>query len=117
MRRYSPRAGRRWSAGSNTPPARPAGAGPKRESRARPDPAPHESYLWDTGFHWGEWLEPGFEITDFGAFVAADKSHVATAYLHRSAAVMAEVAGCSACTGDHRPLSTAGRRDARRLAA
>jgi alpha-L-rhamnosidase len=29
--------------------------------------------LWDTGFHWGEWLEPGFEIADFGAFVAADK--------------------------------------------
>jgi alpha-L-rhamnosidase len=20
---------------------------------------PHERYLWDTGFHWGEWLEPG----------------------------------------------------------
>ena len=26
---------------------------------ARPTPAPHEKYLWDTGFHWGEWLEPG----------------------------------------------------------
>ena len=22
-------------------------------------PAPHEQYLWDGGFHWGEWLEPG----------------------------------------------------------
>ena len=54
--------------------------------------APHERYLWDTGFHWGEWLEPGFEIADFGAFVAADKSDVATAYLHRSSSVVAEVA-------------------------
>ena len=52
----------------------------------------HERYLWDTGFHWGEWLEPGSEITDFGAFVAADKSEVATAYLHRSSTVMAQVA-------------------------
>ena len=59
---------------------------------ARPEPAPHERYLWDTGFHWGEWLEPGFEITDFDAFVAADKSEVATAYLHRSAATMARIA-------------------------
>ena len=59
---------------------------------ARPTPAPHERYLWDTGFHWGEWLEPGFEIPDFEAFVAADKSEVATAYLHRSAATMARIA-------------------------
>lgn len=58
---------------------------------ARPDPAPHEIYLWDTGFHWGEWLEPGFEITDFGAFAGADKSEVATAYLHRSAAQLASI--------------------------
>ena len=25
------------------------------------EPLPHEQYLWDTGFHWGEWLEPGGE--------------------------------------------------------
>jgi alpha-L-rhamnosidase len=58
----------------------------------RPHPAPHDRFLWDTGFHWGEWLEPGFEINDFGAFVAADKSDVATAYLYRSAATMVEIA-------------------------
>ncbi|MEZ5238298.1 MAG: family 78 glycoside hydrolase catalytic domain, partial [Microthrixaceae bacterium] len=23
-----------------------------------PTPLPHELYLWDTGWHWGEWLEP-----------------------------------------------------------
>jgi alpha-L-rhamnosidase len=71
---------------------------------ARSVPAPHERYLWDTGFHWGEWLEPGFEIADFGAFVAADKSEVATAYLHRSSATMAriaEVLGKSSATVEH----------------
>jgi len=59
---------------------------------ARPDPAAHERYLWDTGFHWGEWLEPGVAVTDFPAFTRADKSEVATAYLHRSAATLVRVA-------------------------
>jgi alpha-L-rhamnosidase len=59
---------------------------------ARPVPGPHERYLWDTGFHWGEWLEPGGAPADFGAFVRADKSEVATAYLHRSAATLVRVA-------------------------
>lgn len=58
---------------------------------ARPIAADHEKYLWDTGFHWGEWLEPGAEITDFGAFVSADKSEVATAYLCRSARTVARM--------------------------
>jgi alpha-L-rhamnosidase len=53
---------------------------------------PHERYLWDTGFHWGEWLEPGAVIDDFGAFARADKSEVATAYLYRSAATVARIA-------------------------
>jgi alpha-L-rhamnosidase len=60
---------------------------------ARPAPAAHERYLWDTGFHWGEWLEPGVVVTDFPAFARADKSEVATAYLHRSAATVVRVAG------------------------
>ena len=54
--------------------------------------APHERYLWDTGFHWGEWLEPGNEVDDFGAFVAGDKSDVATAYFAHSAGLMARIA-------------------------
>jgi len=58
---------------------------------ARPTAAPHERYLWDTGFHWGEWLEPGFDLSDFGAFAGADKSEVATAYLHRSAATLVRI--------------------------
>jgi alpha-L-rhamnosidase len=60
---------------------------------ARPEPAAHERYLWDTGFHWGEWLEPGSDPGDFPAFVRADKSEVATAYLYRSAATVVQVAG------------------------
>ena len=33
----------------------------RARAAARPDPAPHEAYLWDGGFHWGEWFEPGGE--------------------------------------------------------
>jgi len=64
---------------------------PDRVAR-RPEPAPHERYLVDTGFHWGEWLVPGEEIEDFGAFVAADKGDVATAYFAYSAGLMARIA-------------------------
>ena len=68
-----------------------AGRHPDRAA-ARPDPAAHERYLWDTGFHWGEWLEPEGAVTDFPAFARADKSETATAYLHRSAATVVRVA-------------------------
>jgi len=57
-----------------------------------PEPRPHETYLWDTGFHWGEWLEPGGESSDFPAFIAADKSDVATAFYHRTASHAARIA-------------------------
>jgi alpha-L-rhamnosidase len=59
---------------------------------ARPTPAPHEAFLWDTGYHWGEWLEPGKEM-DFTALGQADPADVATAYLHRSSQLLAEIAG------------------------
>jgi len=64
---------------------------PVRVAR-RPVAAPHEEYLWDSGFHWGEWLAPGEEPGDFPSFVAADKSDVATAYLAFSARLMARIA-------------------------
>jgi alpha-L-rhamnosidase len=64
---------------------------PDRVAR-RPVPAAHERYLVDTGFHWGEWLVPGEEITDFPAWVAADKGDVATAYFAHSARLMARIA-------------------------
>lgn len=59
---------------------------------ARPVPAPHEKYVWDSGFHWGEWLVPGEDPSDFPAFMAADKSDVATAFLSHSARVASQVA-------------------------
>jgi len=80
-----------------------AAAGGRHPDRvaARPEPAPHERHLWDTGFHWGEWLEPGAVITDFPAFARADKSEVATAYLYRSAATVAQVAGVLGYSEEH----------------
>ena len=87
-------------------------------SASQPVPDPHEQYLWDTGFHWGEWLEPGVEVGDFGAFVGADKGEVATAYLHRSATVMASVAEVLGKSGrGRRSLSRPGGGSARCLAA
>ena len=71
-----------------------AGRHATRIARAA-EPATHERYLWDTGFHWGEWLEPGAELKGadaFAAFAAADKADVATAYFARSAAVLAAIA-------------------------
>jgi alpha-L-rhamnosidase len=68
---------------------------PDRAAR-HPEPRPHDEYLWDTGFHWGEWLEPGEEPTDFAAFIRADKSIVATAFYAwstRQAAYLASVLG------------------------
>ncbi|RZU32065.1 family 78 glycoside hydrolase catalytic domain [Blastococcus saxobsidens] len=67
------------------------GRHPARAAR-RAEPAPHEEYLVDTGFHWGEWLVPGEEIDDFRAWVAADKGDVATAYFAHSAGLMARIA-------------------------
>ncbi len=55
---------------------------------ARPEPAPHEEYLWDGGFHWGEWTEPG-GIGD--PFWGIDQGHVGTAFLHHSASLLARI--------------------------
>ena len=75
---------------------------------ARPEPAPHERYLWDIGFHWGEWCEPGGN--DDRLFTGeADLGIVATAYLHRSLATLAEVAallGHDADAARYRDLAT-----------
>jgi alpha-L-rhamnosidase len=69
-------------------------AGARHPARAarRGTPSEHEKHLWDSGFHWGEWLEPDAQIGDFRDFAAADKSEVATAYLHRSANTLARIA-------------------------
>lgn len=63
----------------------------RHPSRALPV-QPHERYLWDFGFHWGEWLEPGCGEPDWNVFYDLDKSEVATAYLAHSAALVTEMA-------------------------
>ncbi len=68
---------------------------PDREA-AHPEPRPHDRFLWDTGFHWGEWLVPGEDPGDFPAFVAADKGDTATAFFAwstRHAAAIARLLG------------------------
>src|SRR5207249_7726096 len=62
--------------------ARAAGERHPQRAADRPVAAPHERHLWDADFHWGEWLEPGTDIRDFGEFAAADKAEAATAYRH-----------------------------------
>ena len=57
-------------------------------AESRPDPAPHEEYLWDGGFHFGEWLEPD-SISE--RFWAVDQGHVGTAFLHHSARLLARI--------------------------
>jgi alpha-L-rhamnosidase len=72
---------------------------PDRAARS-PRAARHERYLWDTGFHWGEWLVPGEEVGDFRAFVAADKGDVATAYYAYSARLLGRIADVLGRTED-----------------
>jgi alpha-L-rhamnosidase len=73
-------------------------------ARRRPDPSSHERYLWDSGFHFGEWNEPERPDVDEGStegtvtklqdvLIAQDHGPTATAYLHRSADELAKIAG------------------------
>lgn len=57
------------------------------------EPAPHERYLWDTGFHWGEWLVPGEHIgDDLPQYAQRDKADIATAYYAHSTRLAARIA-------------------------
>ncbi|XVQ06680.1 family 78 glycoside hydrolase catalytic domain [Spirillospora sp. CA-255316] len=81
---------------------------------ARPEPAPHEEFLWDTGYHFGEHLEPRpsgppirvrprrlVDVADFDAFTgevvaqvkARDNAIFATAHFYRSARLLSRIAG------------------------
>ena len=60
-----------------------------QRAEQRPQPAPHEQFLWDGGWHWGEWCEPAG--TDTEPFWSADQGSVATAYLHHSASLAARI--------------------------
>ncbi|GCB42788.1 family 78 glycoside hydrolase catalytic domain [Streptomyces sp. NL15-2K] len=67
-----------------------------------PEPLPHEHYLWDGSFHWGEWTEPKAKAADGTridpikddpvAWFMADKGEVGTAFLYRSTSTLADVA-------------------------
>ena len=81
----------------------------------RPTPLPHEEFLWDGGWHWGEWCEPVVDSVE--PWYAADQGHVATAYLHHSASIAAEVARLLGHADDADRLRRPGRPSARRLAS
>jgi alpha-L-rhamnosidase len=57
-------------------------------AEARPTAAPHEQYLWDGGFHWGEWHEPGDAAQTPGE---VDHGPIGTAFLHHSSALAARI--------------------------
>ncbi|SDS82276.1 alpha-L-rhamnosidase [Microterricola viridarii] len=66
------------------------------------EPLPHEQYLWDGSFHWGEWTEPKAKAADGSridpikhnpmAWFMADKGEVGTAFLYRSVSILARTA-------------------------
>ncbi len=57
-------------------------------AEARPKPLPHEEFLWDGGYHWGEWLEPE---TIAGDHMQQDHGAVGTAFLHHSARLLSRI--------------------------
>lgn len=74
---------------------------PSRVQRSS-EPQPHERYLWDGSFHWGEWIEPKRKRADGTlidpvqdnpqAWFMADKGEVGTAFLYRSLDTLARTA-------------------------
>ncbi|WP_314323705.1 family 78 glycoside hydrolase catalytic domain [Paenarthrobacter ilicis] len=82
-----------------------SGRHPQRAA-ARPAPLAHERYVWDTGFHFGEWLEPD---TPPNPDPSRDHGIVATAYLHRSALLLSKAAtvlGASGAAAHYGSLAT-----------
>lgn len=57
---------------------------------SRDGTAPHEAFLWDGGWHWGEWCEPDQGIGD-RHFFEIDQGHVGSAFLHHSARLAAGI--------------------------
>ena len=68
-----------------------------RRAEARPSPAPHEQFLWDGGWHWGEWCEPGVPEVPFWE---ADHGYLATGYLHHSASLLHRIGTMLGHDGD-----------------
>jgi alpha-L-rhamnosidase len=56
-------------------------------------PAPHEQFLWDTGWQWGEWCEPDLADDDhFANFAQRDFAIVATAFYAYTTRTLAAIA-------------------------
>ena len=66
----------------------------------------HYRYILDTGYHWGEWTEPGHEMMKdlVKAFFFPD-AEVATAWLYHSTKEVAEMAGILGKTADEKKYS------------
>lgn len=61
---------------------------------AHPVARPHEEFIWDGTFHFGEWLEPD-SAQELGELfrLGIDLGAVGTAFLYRSSDIVARVAG------------------------
>ena len=80
--------------------------------RAGPSRLPTSGTCGTSGFHWGEWLEPGEDLKgaeEFEAFRRSDKADVATAYFAHSARLMAPDRPGDRPRRRGRPLRGAGR--------
>lgn len=51
---------------------------------------PYDPWVWDSGYHWGEWLEPDMEPIEYQS--KPEKPEVATAYMCYSARLLGEMA-------------------------
>lgn len=56
-----------------------------------------ERYIWNTGFHWGEWLEPGKSQAEA---MREPKDETATAYFAQSAEMLSKIAAILGKTDD-----------------
>lgn len=52
---------------------------------------PDSAFIWDSGFHWGEWLEPSNKPQS--EYMKEPKDETATAYFAYSAKLLSEIAG------------------------
>ena len=69
----------------------------RRENRKNP----YRDHLVDTGFHFGEWLEPDVSSMDaMRQNMAKGSPEVATAYYYRSASLLSKIAGILGKSGD-----------------
>ena len=64
-----------------------------KETRPRNEANPWKEFLIDTGFHWGEWLEPGHVMPEeMRKNMMEGVPDVATAYYFRSASLLSRIA-------------------------